>query len=109
MAGVDLLPSLASLAGLRLPAGVKFDGEDFSASFLGKKQQKRSKPIFWNRPPDRPGPSDDPWPDLAVREGDWKLLLMEDGTSAQLYDLGKDAGETHNLARRSEERREGKK
>jgi uncharacterized sulfatase len=98
VAGVDFLPSLATLAGLRLPSGVKSDGEDLSASFLGKKQQKRSEPIFWNRPPDRPGPPNDPWPDLSMREGDWKLLLMEDGSHAQLYDLAKDPNETRNLA-----------
>src|SRR5207249_3765577 len=91
--------SLATLADLKLPSGVKFEGEDLSASFLGKKQQERSKPIFWNRPPDRPGPTDDPWPDISMREGDWKLLLMEDGNHPQLYNLAKDPNETYNLAR----------
>jgi uncharacterized sulfatase len=98
VAGVDLLPSLVTLSGSRLPAGMEFNGEDLSASFLGKSRQKRSKPIFWNRPPDRPGPGVEPWPDLAVREGDWKLLLMEDGSRAQLYDLAEDPVETRNLA-----------
>jgi arylsulfatase A-like enzyme len=97
VAGVDLLPSVAKLAGARLPAGVEFNGEDMSASFLGKTQQKRSKPIFWVRPPDRPGPRGD-FPDLAMRQGNWKLLLMEDGTHPQLYDVAKDPGETQNLA-----------
>lgn len=98
-AGVDLLLSIAKLAGSPLPAGAEFDGEDLSASFLGKARQKRSRPIFWVRPPDRPGPRQEPWPDLAVCDGDWKLLLMEDGTRPQLYDLSKDPGETRNLAR----------
>ena len=97
IAGVDFLPSLATLAGLKLPVETKADGEDLSTSFLGKNQQKRSKPIFWNRPPDRPGPSDDPWPDLSMRDGNWKLLLMEDGSHPQLYDLAKDPNETRNL------------
>jgi arylsulfatase A-like enzyme len=98
VAGVDLLPSLAHLAGLRLPKGVEFKGENLSDSFIGKKQQKRSGAIFWNRPPDRPGTAKDVWPDLAMREGDWKLLLMEDGSGAQLYDLAKDPSENRNLA-----------
>jgi uncharacterized sulfatase len=34
-----------------------------------------------------------------MREGDWKLLLMEDGSHPQLYDLAKDPNETRNLAR----------
>ncbi len=98
VAAVDLLPTLAKLGGGQLPAGVQFDGEDLSDSFLGKARQKRSKPLFWTRPPDRPGPPKEPWPDLSMREGDWKLLLMEDGGRAQLYDLAKDPGETQNLA-----------
>jgi arylsulfatase A-like enzyme len=98
VAGVDLLPSLLRLAGSRPPARVQFDGEDMSASFLGQAQQKRHRPLFWIRPPDRPGAAGELWPDLSMREGDWKLLLMEDGTGAQLYDLAKDPGERQNLA-----------
>jgi arylsulfatase A-like enzyme len=56
------------------------------------------KPLFWSRPPDRPGDKSEPWPDLAVRDGDLKLLAMQNGSRAQLYDLANDPGETHNLA-----------
>ncbi len=102
--GVDLLPSLARLAGVSLPGGVQFDGEDLSPSLLGQAAQTRVKPLLWNRPPDRAGDEKGPWPDLAIREGDWKLLLMEDGSEPQLYDLAKDPGETHNLAGAEAER-----
>ena len=34
----------------------------------------------------------------AVRDADWKLLINEDGSKPQLYDLSKDVGESHNLA-----------
>ncbi len=98
VSGVDLLPSVARLAGASLPAGVQFDGEDLSPSWLGKAHQTRHRPLFWNRPPDRPGSPTEAWPDLSMREGDWKLLLMEDGSGAQLYNVVKDPGETHNLA-----------
>ena len=96
IAGVDLLPSLVELAGLQL-GDANLDGEDKSASLLGKAQQARAKPLFWIRPPDRPGDDRETWPDLSIREGDFKLLLMEDGSGAQLYDLANDPGETHNL------------
>jgi uncharacterized sulfatase len=97
IAGVDMLPSLVELAGLQL-GDAKLDGENMSASMLGKAQQTRVKPLFWIRPPDRPGDNRETWPDLSVRDGDFKLLLMEDGTGAQLYDLANDPAETHNLA-----------
>jgi uncharacterized sulfatase len=98
VAALDLLPSLAHLAGAKPPPDAASDGEDLSATMLGKSRQTRSKPLFWVRPPDRPGDQRGVWPDLALREGDWKLLLMEDGSGAQLYNLANDPGETNNLA-----------
>lgn len=98
VSGTDLLPSIAKLAGVPVPAGVVFDGEDLSGALLGKQENVRSKPLLWLRPPDREGPEKDRWPDLAIRDGDWKLLLMENGKGAQLYDLARDPGESRNLA-----------
>jgi hypothetical protein len=58
----------------------------------------RDQPLFWKRPPDRPGPPDDRWPDLAVRAREWKLLINEDGSSPQLYNVLKEPSESTNLA-----------
>jgi uncharacterized sulfatase len=98
IAGVDFLPSILAIAGQHAASGQLLDGEDLSKSLLGKAQALRQKPLFWLRPPDRPGPANDPFPDLSIREGDWKLLINEDGSKPQLYDLSKDIGETNNLA-----------
>jgi uncharacterized sulfatase len=98
IAGIDLFPSLLSLAQIKPAREIKFDGEDLSAALVGREQKLRTRPLFWVRPPDRPGPKDDPWPDLAMRDGDWKLLINADGSSAQLYDLAKDPRESKNLA-----------
>jgi uncharacterized sulfatase len=83
---------------MRPAPGQLVDGQDLSAALLGKEQATRARPLFWLRPPDRPGPPDDPFPDLAVRDGDWKLLINEDGSKPQLYDLAADPRERTNLA-----------
>ena len=35
---------------------------------------------------------------LAVREGDWKLICDFDGTAAELYNVVQDPSESNNLA-----------
>ena len=98
IAGVDFLPSMLAIAGQRPPADELLDGQDTSSSLLGHERARRTKPLFWLRPPDRPGPANDRFPDLSVRDGDWKLLINDDGSKPQLYDLSNDIGEKHNLA-----------
>jgi len=100
-AAFDLVPSLLALASVRAPSEVQFDGEDVSATLIGRSTASRTAPIFWRRPPDRknsPPALPDPQPDLAVRDGDWKLLCDYDGSQPELYDLAGDRGETTNLA-----------
>ena len=98
-AAMDLAPSLAHLAGTKSPEGL--DGADLSATLLGRKPASHPGRIFWRRPPERKvwlPALPDPQPDLAVREGDWKLLCEYDGSKPLLYDLSKDPGETTDLA-----------
>jgi arylsulfatase A-like enzyme len=98
LSSVDLVPSLLKLAGVTPPSKTNFDGVDVSAALLGKAIGPRAKPLFWKRPPDRPGPPDEHWPDLAARDREWKLLLNEDGSGAQLYHILRDPAESINLA-----------
>ena len=101
---LDFVPSLLKIAGVEAEPDIKFDGEDFSEVILGRKAtQSRQTPLFWRRPPDRPGPKDDPLPDLALRDGYWKFLMQYDGSQPQLYDLSKDVSESNNLASRRSE------
>jgi uncharacterized sulfatase len=96
-----LVPSLLALADVRAPTEVKFDGEDVSATLLGRGTASRTAPIFWRRPPDRkssPPALPDPQPDLAMRDGDWKLLCNYDGSQPELYNLADDRAEAKNLA-----------
>jgi uncharacterized sulfatase len=98
LSSVDLVPSLLHVAGVPGEPGVGADGMDLADTLLGKAAGTRTKPLFWKRPPDRPGPPRNRLPDLAVREGNWKLLVMADGSGAQLYDLAADRAESHDVA-----------
>lgn len=99
-AAFDLAPSLLAIAGIE--AGeTAFDGENIAPALLGQKEVSREKPIFWRRPPDRKTAAPnlpERLPDLAMREGHWKLLCEYDGSKPQLYDLSKDRSETTNIA-----------
>ena len=98
LSSVDLVASLVTLADLTPPRDYGPDGEDLLAVLLGQSGAPRGGPLYWRRPPDRPGPPADPNPDLAVRDGRWKLLCDLDGSRARLYAVGADVGERHDLA-----------
>lgn len=98
-AAIDLAPSLLKLADASQPSDIAYDGENLLDTLLGQAERSRRAPIFFSRPPDRKsfyGYKN--LPDLAVREGKWKLLCEYDGSRPQLYDLLDDPGEKNNLA-----------
>lgn len=104
LSAVDLFPSLCAIAGAALPGGVAFDGEDISAAWLGK-TVRRTKPLFWEYGRNStsfayPKKPQDRSPNVAVRDGDWKLLVNDDGTGAQLYNVITDRHEMHDLMER---------
>ena len=97
LAAMDIPPSLLAWADIKAPSDTQFDGLNMVEALAGRATPKRDRPIMWVRPPDRPGPNNR-WPDLAIREGDWKLLVSRDGSRPELYDLTKDRKESTNLA-----------
>lgn len=96
LTGMDIPPSLLSLAGIEAPDSVQFDGLDMSEAFIGESAPERGQPVMWVCPPDFRGP-DNKWQALAIREGKWKLLVNTDTTGAELYNLKENPGETINV------------
>jgi arylsulfatase A-like enzyme len=108
MSSVDFMPTLCALAQIKAPVADQ-DGEDMSAALRGEKVV-RHKPLLWEygRKPGEAGKvkSGFPYPkepnskspNVAIRDGDWKLLINADGTQTELYNLAKDPNETTNLA-----------
>jgi N-acetylgalactosamine-6-sulfatase len=102
LSAVDLMPTFCALTGSALPEHAALDGEDMSAAFLGKRPT-RTKPLFWEWRFRVHGHVINASPMLAVRSGDWKLLLNPDRSRVELYDVPNDAMELENLADRHPE------
>ncbi len=45
-----------------------------------------------------PGPKSDQSPNLAIRDGRWKLLINDDGSRLELYDMEAATNEQNNVA-----------
>lgn len=97
-AAIDLLPSFLSIAGTTYNGKSPLDGIDVSSTILGKTASQRQESLFWIRPPDRPGLFGKNDPDLAIRKGDYKLMMDIDGRNIQLYKVTDDETESANLA-----------
>lgn len=100
LAAIDLTPSLLELAGAESPREVKFDGEEVSKTLVGGDASRKSL-LFWRRPPSGKGHAradSQNATDLAVRDGDWKLLCSYTGTHPQLYNLAADRSEFYDLS-----------
>ena len=84
--GMDLFATMASVAGAKLPAGLKLDGVDL-LGMMTKNEKLPDRTLFWRYRKEK-----------AVRRGPWKLLVR-DGKAA-LYNLDEDLGEKNDLARK---------
>ncbi|MBL9189664.1 MAG: sulfatase-like hydrolase/transferase [Opitutaceae bacterium] len=73
---VDLLPTFCAAAGVTPPPEAQGDGENLLAALNGQ-PVLRTRPIFWRYRST----------DLAVRDGDWKLVTNFDGTQSELHNL----------------------
>lgn len=118
--GVDLLPTLCSMAGVKPPQISNLDGADMTALLRGARMLRRD-PLHWHYFSSIDAPI------AALREGDWKILGLFDrhreSTGGafdpardmarirvqklerfELYNLARDPYERNNLASREKER-----
>lgn len=92
ISGVDWLPTLCTIAGVKINAA-DFDGEDTSAAWFGKATHVRTKPLLWK--------TSSPGSEALIREGQWKLCFptrKKDG-EIELYDIIADPAESKNVAK----------
>jgi hypothetical protein len=97
LTAVDLLPTLCAAARAPLPPDYRGDGENLLSALLGR-PVTRTRPIFWEWRGNQTEP--DWWPRLAVRDGDWKLLLTYDAARVSLHRVTADRAEARNVALR---------
>jgi arylsulfatase A len=88
--GMDLFPTMVSIAGAALPAGLKLDGVDLLPMLVDNKKLPE-RTLFWRHANQK-----------AVRKGPWKLRVQ--GKNVELYHLDQDLGEKKNLAQARPER-----
>ena len=88
--GMDLFPTMVSIAGAALPAGLKLDGVDLLPMLTDNKKLPE-RTLFWRHANQK-----------AVRKGPWKLRIQ--GKNVELYHLDQDLGEKKNLAHAKPER-----
>ena len=102
LSGVDMLPTICTLAGIGVPADLRGDGEELSAALKGS-PKTRAKALFWEFRFYIYSHTVHRSPMIAVREGDWKLLTNPDRSRIELYNIPKDPTELTNRAEQKPE------
>ena len=107
ISAIDILPTLCAIAGAPMPEGAKLDGEDMSAAFAGKPVARR-QPLLWEYGRNEkwfkfPTIPRDRSPNLAIRDGRWKLLVNAGGGAQELYDVMADPAEKTSAAAKNPE------
>jgi len=102
VSAVDFLPTICQLTGAPLPENAALDGEDRSPVLRGE-HVARTRPLMWDWRFRVIGHPINISPRLAIRDGNWKLLLNPDRSRVELYDIVNNPMEVDNLADRHPE------
>ena len=84
---VDWMPTLCELVGHTPARNLQWDGHNIWPLIMGKVTKPEARSLYWKTPEA-----------YAVRQGDWKLLVNQDGKESQLFDLAVDPYETSDLS-----------
>ena len=90
---LDILPTAVAAAGGKILPGWKLDGVNLLPHLTGEKSGAPHDTLFW-----RSGEQH------AVRQGDWKFLVLPRADRPELYNVAEDIREANNLADRESER-----
>ncbi len=95
--GLDILPTLADIAAYPGDLPNSLDGGSLRAAFGGGSAVARQRPyLIFHQAVARRAQS-------AIRLGNWKLVKTWAAGQLELFDLGKDVGETNDLAKQNPE------
>ena len=90
---VDWMPTLGGLAGYEQEEDLAWDGRDIWPLLTRKVARPEPRDLYWKFVRGR----------LAVRRGDWKLIVRK-GKTDELFDLAADPCEKRNLAKQHPDR-----
>ncbi len=96
VSGIDLYPTLLSIAGAKVPDGQILDGIDFSSILKTPSGSLPDRDVFWYKPVynyDVFGRCS-----MWMRRGKWKMIYAFVDDVVELYDIENDLSEEHNLA-----------
>ena len=100
ISSIDFFSTLLKMAGVSSKNNAT-DSEDISASLLGKPFERKQL-LYWeygrNDSYLKPCNVRFVSPNLAIREKDWKLLMNNDSTRVELYNLKNDPAENNNVS-----------
>lgn len=104
VSALDLLPTLAALGGARLPTDRSFDGENILPVLQGR-APARTKPLRYDYPAREGSETWKPGQrrQMAVIDGPWKLVSVDNQANFQLYNLVEDRTEKEDQAARHPE------
>lgn len=105
--GLDLYPTFAEIMKVDVPADQPLDGISLMPILRGESAAD-DRALYWHFPAylqsyrqtvaEQRDPLFRSRPVSVIREGDWKLHHYYEDNAYELYHLGEDIGETHNLA-----------